>query len=386
MTVCAREESPAGVFVGLSTLDLVQHISPVPAADAKGTATWQELCGGGPALNAAVVFAALGGRATLVTRLGPGAVADLVRADLAAHGVRVVDFADDDYSLAVSAIAVDPDRGTRQIISTDAGRVAAPIDRLPPQAAEFVAHADVVLLDGHHPDLAAATLEELARADRATPVVLDAGRWKPAMAQLLPRCTDVICSAAFRLPARFAGTSADQGPPASRDAPDLAGDALLTALVRGGAQLAAISDSSRPLRWRTQNAPVHELPVPPLPMPPLPVPSPPMPTPPVPPAGARSGDSPVADTLGAGDVLHGAYAWARARSRRNDIAPSRVDDAVFHRCLGVATTVASSSCAHRGTRSWLADLEAEREVLLARLPEAPPGRTDPSHRPEEPCA
>lgn len=95
---------------------------------------------------------------------------------------------------------------------------------------------------------------------------------------------------------------------------------------------------------------------------------------------------PVADTLGAGDVLHGAYAWARARSRRNDTAPSRVDDAVFHRCLGVATTVASSSCAHRGTRSWLADLEAEREVLLARLPEAPPGRTDPSHRPEEPCA
>lgn len=445
--------APIGVFVGLATLDLIQHVSPVPAADAKATASWQQLCGGGPALNAAVTFAALGGRATLVTRLGRSPVADLVRADLAAHAVTVVDMADradaaadvdaapdgatetaaDDYALAVSAIAVDPERGTRQIVSTDAGRVRTPCDRLPAQVADLVTRADVVLLDGHHPDLAVASLSALdgggtpeAAAPRGTapsstarvPVVLDAGRWKPAMAGILPSCTDVICSDAFRLPDPLPEPSSDP-PAATSDPPDgvdrrpraraaaspagaeLAGDDLLAALLRGGARLAAISNGPYPLRWRTVRSQPNIVPVPSIAtwgtgiLTSVPEADRE--------AGAQSPDGPrtpehdpldtgevwaIRDTLGAGDVLHGAYAWARARLRDEARDGALDEEEIFHRCLSLAAGVASLSCSRRGTRSWLAELDADlRAELDSRLGLGGDGRDaadGPSPRPRRP--
>lgn len=393
----ARPAAPLGVFVGLSTLDLIQHVSPVPGPDSKATASWQQLAGGGPALNAAVTFAALGGRATLVTRLGRSPVADLVRADLAAHAVTVVDIADiadhadENYTLAVSAIAVDAEQGTRQIVSTDAGRVKIPCDRLPAQVADLVGGADVVLLDGHHPDLALATLAVLDDAEppeavaphiaatssaERVPVVLDAGRWKPAMARILPGCTDVVCSAAFRLPDprdRAAGGPADG---------ELWGDELLEALVRGGAHLAAISDGRLPLRWRTARSEPDIVPVPSIAtwgtgfLTSIPEDAADSPTESRPPEHDPIDTWEVwaiHDTLGAGDVLHGAYAWARARLR--DEQDEQHEEDVFHRCLRFATSVASLSCSRRGTRSWLAeldgDLRADLDARLARTPQEP---------------
>ncbi|MDO5711876.1 MAG: PfkB family carbohydrate kinase [Micrococcales bacterium] len=364
-----RRTPVTGVFVGLATLDLIQHVHQLPRPNAKATASWQEL-GGGPALNAAVTFAALGGQATLVTRLGTGVVASLIRADLELHAVHVLDLAQDSYSPAVSAIAVESSSGQRQIISTDAAAVPRPLGRLPTHVAELVAKADVALLDGHHPDLAAAALATLAQArpdvdgsrsstpssksathvspkvpgestnvghrwgrgrpcgrrhgPRAVPVVLDAGRWKPPMAGLIPGCTDVVCSADFRLDG------------------NLAGDDLLRELIARGAALAAVCDGPLPIRWRTGNpssdgqvlVPVLERAV---------------------------------DTLGAGDILHGAYAWARAVQPDPVGQPTNADAdahqvqmpaATAHRCLRFAATVASLSCLHRGTRGWLAELDA----------------------------
>lgn len=110
MTTTAPSTTPppprrmAGLFVGLATLDLVQRVDALPGPDDKATATWQELAAGGPALNAAVVFAALGGDATLVTRVGTGPLGRLVADDLRRQNVRLIDLADAGYTPAVSAI------------------------------------------------------------------------------------------------------------------------------------------------------------------------------------------------------------------------------------------------------------------------------------------
>lgn len=298
---------PQGVFVGLATLDLVQHVAHVPEPNAKATATWQELAAGGPALNAAVVFAALGGAATLVTRVGEGPVADLVREDLRTHGVDLVDQAEPGWTPSVSSIVVDAGTGDRQIVSTDARPAEDPPVGLPAEAGDALVAADVVLFDGHHADLA----EPLAtRVPDVVPCVLDAGRWKPVMAALVGRCGDVICSADFRLDG---GTD-----PAAR------GDGLLTGLLARGARVAAISDGAAPIRWRSadEGAGVVD-----------------------PPAVPR-----VVDTLGAGDALHGAYAFARAVT-----GPHGGPDA----CLTFAAAVASRSCGSAGTRSWLPRLGDE---------------------------
>src|SRR3546814_15623512 len=84
------EKAPVGVFVGLATLDVIHRIAKAPAVNEKITSTAQFVAAGGPAANAAVTFAALGGDATLVTALGDAPVADLIRADIAGPGVHGV--------------------------------------------------------------------------------------------------------------------------------------------------------------------------------------------------------------------------------------------------------------------------------------------------------
>lgn len=312
-----RRRPPVGVFVGLTTLDLVQRVARPPGPDGKATATWQGLFAGGPAANAAVTFAALGGRAVLVTRVGAGPVADLVRADLDACGVEVVDAAavsvmatgpgHDAFSLAVSSVVVDEGTGQRQVVSTDGGR-PADAGALPPPGRRALAGADVLLLDGHHPDLARAALGDAAGS--GLPVVLDAGRWKPAMADLVPACSHVVCSAAFRLDG------------------ELGGDALLAALVDRGVRVAAVTAGGGPIAWRTHAARGEV-------------------TPPV---------VEALDTLGAGDVLHGAYAHALVASRP-DPRVGRSEPACAD-ALAAAAHVAALSCRFYGTRSWRDHLPA----------------------------
>lgn len=307
------------MFVGLATLDLVQRVERIPGPDAKATADWQELSAGGPALNAAVTFAALGGRAVLVSRVGDGPMGRLIADDLRRHGVLLVDLAAPGFAPPVSAVAVEAATGYRQVVSTDArGPVAAePIDArrvagglrdalidLGGAGADASPAVAVLELDGHHADLAHAVLDVL-RPGGAGAVVLDAGRPKPQFADLLPRCTDVVCSADFRL-----------GEPEAADEPRAA---LLAGLLARGVRVAASTDGPRPvlLRVAGPDPAVIRLPVP---------------------AVA------VVDTLGAGDALHGAYAWARAHGA----GPAHA--------LRVAATVASRSCEQRGTRAWLSDL------------------------------
>ncbi|MBE9375233.1 kinase [Saccharopolyspora sp. HNM0983] len=279
----------AGVFAGLTTLDVVQHVDRFPGRDEKVTAAAQFLSAGGPAANAAVTFSALGGSAVLVTALGSGPAADVARADLRAHGVRVVEVPVDGGDAPVSAVLVDRGTGERSVAGTDATALApaAPIG-----IGSF--GADVVLLDGHYPEVAAAVLD----AERA-PVVLDAGRWKEPMRPLLTRAQTVIASAGFRTPG--------------------AADAVATSRALRGMGVPTVVTTHGP-------DPVHWI------------------------DGAESGSvAPprvaAVDTLGAGDAFHGAYCWQLVAGRPD--VPGRI--AAAARVAALRTTIA-------GPRAWLREL------------------------------
>jgi sugar/nucleoside kinase (ribokinase family) len=277
------------VCVGLATVDLVYRVDRFPGPDEKVQAGATEIAAGGPALNAAVAAAALGADVALVSAVGAHALGDLVRADLDACGVALLDAAP--HSPApppVSAVTVLAGTGQRSVVSRNAGDVAVGV---PEGFAGIVAGADVVLVDGHHPVLAAVA----ARAGRR--LVVDAGSWRPVFAEVLPFADVAACSATFRHPATGDGTS------------------TALALREAGVRRVAITHGPEPVRWWS-DAGSGEVPVPPV---------------------------PAVDTAGAGDVFHGALAVAVGR------------DAGFVEALRFAVAVAGIRVTYPGARVWLGD-------------------------------
>jgi sugar/nucleoside kinase (ribokinase family) len=283
-----------GLFAGLATVDLVHTLERPLGADQKTVALRQDTAAGGPAANAAVTFTALGGDAVLVTALGAHPLARFAAAELASQAVRVVDATPDATDPpAVSAVRVVAGTGERSVSSVNAAFLQA----IPPaEITELVAAAHVVLVDGHHPQLAFAA----ARAARAAdvPVLLDAGSWKPVLAELLPLAAAAICSAEF------------------------AAVSTVEAVHALGVRWVAVTHGAEPIEWST---------------------------------GDSSGviavpKVPARDTLGAGDAFHGAAAFALAGKGS------------WPECLRFAAEVAAVRVQHPGPRSWLAQLSALRRA------------------------
>ncbi|MEV6619320.1 PfkB family carbohydrate kinase [Amycolatopsis sp. NPDC051106] len=265
------------LLAGLCTVDVVQRVAELPAPGEKVQSLRVDVAAGGPATNAAVTAAALGAEATLLTVLGAHPLAALARADLETCGVQVVDLAPERTDPPpVSAVAVRDRDGERTVVSRNA-QDRTFLEKAPFFGAEEAGGADVVLLDGHHPELALA----VAKAARAAgvPVVLDAGSWKPVLDELLPLVDVAACSAHFRAPE-----------------PGLHERGVPTVITTAG---------PAPVRWSTADGGSGEVPV---------------------------ADVEARDTLGAGDVWHGALAVAMTRERTvtdrirfaNEVAAERV--------------------------------------------------------------
>lgn len=284
---------PRGVFVGLTTLDLVQRVDRPPGVNEKIVARSAETVAGGPAATAAVTFHALGGRSLLLSAIGPGPIGRVAEQDLVRHGVRVVDGWAEGADLSISAITVLEGTGERSVVSRNAQDVATVV---PGDVSTLIHDADVLLIDGHHPTLALAAARSAQHA--GVPVVLDCGSAKPVYTDLVPLADAVVCSAAFST----AGLD------------DF--DDVSAVLLGEGARLVAMTDGPQPVHWRTrEDAGLVEV---------RPV--------------------PVRDTLGAGDVLHGAVAFARAHG---------ITDPALS--LGFGVAVAALRVQHSGPRAWLAD-------------------------------
>ena len=271
---------------GLTTLDVSQVVETMPGPDQKVVAERLSVTFGGPAANAAATAVALGVPTRLVTALGSGPVAELIRAELIASGVQVVDLAaGTDVQPPVSTVLITRSTGQRAVASVNAVGMPA----LPEPGPEVWEGVRAVLVDGHH---LGAAVPVAARARRSgIPVVLDGGSWKPGMGELLGEVDHAVLSADFRL----------------SDGSDL------DMLDRWPLRSVARSAGAGPVRLSTGQGTV-ELPVP---------------------------EVQVVDTLGAGDVLHGALAAELVRGSGIDTA------------LRSGIEVASRSVRFPGARGWI---------------------------------
>jgi len=310
--------APLLVCCGLVTLDVLQVVERLPAPDEKIVATDLDVTFGGPAANAAATAVALGVRTRLVTALGSGPVADLVRSGLLDAGIELVDLLDGvPGAPAVSTVLVTRATGERAVVSVNATGAGDLSARARVLADDVLTGASVLLLDGHHLG-AAVALAGRARSAGVT-VVLDGGSWKPGLDELLALVDHAILSDDFALPDRSAEPAGAM--PAVGEPGGVAGaTGDLTAVAARGPQVVARSAGSGPVRYLLADGSRGEIE-----------------PPPVPPGG-------IVDTLGAGDVLHGAYCAALAGGH------SLVE------ALELAVGAATASIRFRGARSWIVEM------------------------------
>jgi sugar/nucleoside kinase (ribokinase family) len=290
-----------GLFVGLTTLDFIYRATHPPTANQKIVALDYVMAAGGPATNAAVAFGHAGGNATVLTALGQHPMAQLIRADLTEYQVSIADLTPDStVPPPVSSIIVTAATGDRAVVCLNAVKQQVESADIPVKswAAVTAAAIDVVLIDGHQIEIGLAIAQQ-ARA-QGIPTVLDGGSWKPGLEQILPFIDYAICSANFQ-------------PPAGSN------PVVHTYLAELGIPHIAITHGHQPIQyWQAGQAGVIAVPE----------------------------ICPV-DTLGAGDIFHGAFCAAILQED-------------FVTALTAAAQTASRSCQSFGTRQWM-QLDPERE-------------------------
>jgi sugar/nucleoside kinase (ribokinase family) len=279
-----------GIFVGLSTIDIIHSLNEFPNKNQKITARSQEVAVGGPAANAAITFAFLGGTTTLITPVGRHATSALIREECHRFGVELVDLTPESGDIPpVSSVWVSC-KGERSVVSVNASRSAIS----PPEiSASVLQDARIVMIDGHVMD-ACQAWSQAAKAV-GIPVVLDGGSWKPGTEHLLKNIETAICSADFKPP----GCSTE--------------DEVIDALRASGVTNIAITRGPDPVRFAS-------------------------------PASNGFVDVPdvqAVDTTGAGDVFHGSFCFYASAGYR------------FDNALRESARVASESCRYPGTREWM---------------------------------
>ncbi len=310
------------LFVGLTTIDLIYQVEQAPQANQKSVAQDFSLAAGGPATNAAVTFAALQERAnrttsaqqqsernapsamvpTLVTCLGQHPLAHVAHRELQTCGVTVLDLAPDVAEPPpMSSIWVHAATGDRTVVSLNATRIPAQPEMLPPSLLQDVA---IILIDGHQMAIGEAIARQAQQQN--IPVVIDGGSWKPGFERVL-RYADVVIASANFFPPNTA-TQAD----------------VVTYLQSLGVERIAITDGADAIAYWERD---------------------------------RAGSVAVLkiqtiDTLGAGDIFHGAFChyWQL--------------DKDFSTALARATEIAALACQSFGTRAWLKVLSCEEDERL----------------------
>ncbi|MEM8849460.1 MAG: PfkB family carbohydrate kinase [Pseudomonadota bacterium] len=258
------------VVAGIAVMDYVHRMDALPTRGTKYRSHGFDRIGGGCAANAAVGAARLGAEVTLVSRFGADPTGDELAAMLQAHGVTLAVARGGQTPL--SSVMVDA-QGERMIVNYR----GADLPQTPPPTPAF----DAVLADCRWPAATDAVLRAAKAAGR--PAVIDGERdTSPVLAAL---ATHVVFSAdGLR---DFTGM--DALPAALQDA---------TARLPGDV---AYTDGPDGVRWGSG----------------LHVPAPKV---------------AAIDTLGAGDLWHGAFTFALAAGSGLDVASDFANRAAAMKC------------------------------------------------------
>jgi sugar/nucleoside kinase (ribokinase family) len=283
----------AALCCGLATVDVIQVVDAVPGPDEKVVARSGSVAAGGPACNAAMTSALLGVPTRFLGAVGSGPLSAVVLRDLAAHGVAVTDLAPPAFEPPLSTVLVTEATGERAVVSRNAVGVSGYEPMSESGLRALLEGVGAVLVDGHHLPVAVGVARGARR--RGIPVLLDGGSWKPGLEELLAEVDVAVASAAFSTPE---GSDLD-------------------ALLQRGPTWVAASDGPRPVRWAAADGSRGEVAVPVV---------------------------DVVDTLGAGDVLHGALLAHLVRGGLDDLPGA----------LAEAVAVAARSVSAPGVRGWAA--------------------------------
>lgn len=280
-----------GIFTGLVTLDFVYLTADFLAANQKVVALDSTVAAGGPATNAAVTFAELGNEAILLGGVGKHPINQLILADLEKCGVELIDLDSERLeSPPVSSIIVTQSTGERAVISINATKSQASGLNI---EADILDNVEIVLVDGHQLQVGA-KVAGFAK-NKNVPVVLDGGSWKPGLEEVLPLVSYAVCSENFC-------------PPGCTNVED-----VFAYLEKMGVLNVAVTRGEKSILYQTTKG-KGEVCVPAI--------------------------NAVVDTLGAGDIFHGAFCYY-------------ILEEGFTEALESAAKIAGYSCQFFGTRRWM---------------------------------
>lgn len=292
MSSRSKDRQPAGLFVGLATVDISYTVDEIPRRNQKISVAGQQLSAGGPSANAAATFAFLGGRVSLVTAVGGHPLASIIRDDVERFSITLHDLARGRTEAPpVSSIMVLRGTGERTVVSANASVFASIPQKFNPR---WLSAVSIVQVDGHYTKLCISAAQ--AARERGIAVVLDSGSWKKGMDELLRFVNIAICSDDYR-------------PPGCRDVQD-----VFEFLSKHGIRRIAITHGEGAIRFIDGNQ-----------------------------RGAIVAPKVRAvDTLAAGDIFHGAFCYYSSQSGCD-----------FRDALSAAAKVAAFSCRYTGTRLWM---------------------------------
>jgi sugar/nucleoside kinase (ribokinase family) len=279
-----------GLFLGLATLDLIYLAQQPPGENQKVVADDCIIAAGGPAANAAVTFSYLGNAAIWAGVLGNHPIAQLIKTDLAEYNVSIIDLAPGrSDSPPVSSIVVTEGTGGRSVISINATKSQADSQAI---NQDLLTSVDIVLVDGHQIP-ASQEIAQIAKL-KNIPIVLDGGSWKSGLEKILPFVKWAVCSDNFHPP------NCDNS------------DEVFAYLSAAGIPNIAITRGEKPILYLSNNT-YGSIEVPQI---------------------------QATDTLGAGDIFHGAFCHYILQNNFTD-------------SLTAATKIAADSCKIFGTRAWM---------------------------------
>jgi sugar/nucleoside kinase (ribokinase family) len=291
-----------GLFAGLNTVDLQFVVDKYPGINTKTLVEKNNIFTGGPATNAAITFSSLGGNAALATFIGNHYFTEFVISELKTYNVELYDAGlNKNANPIISSIITSGDTGDRTILTVDPDQFNKNTDNFygffGDISEKALKSSDIVLIDCFYIEGAIIIAREAKKL--SIPVVIDGGSWKNGMDNLLDFVDIAICSENFYPP----GYKTSKG--------------VFDYLSLKNCEKIAITRGEEPILYKEKNN-YGEIHVP---------------------------EINAVDTLGAGDIFHGAFCFYFLKENN------------FTEALGKATAVATESCRYIGTREWVSKLK-----------------------------
>jgi sugar/nucleoside kinase (ribokinase family) len=278
------------LFVGLNTIDLQFLVNRFPKSNTKTKALKNEICVGGPATNAAIACAFLGSETILVSPVGKHEFSGFIKNEISTCGLQFMDpIEGKDTEPVFASIITSAVNGDRTVFSYHPEINSINIDKLKFKYNNY----KLALFDGFYAEMALPLASEFRKRDIVT--VFDGGSWKEGTEQILKYMDIAICSNDFQVPE---GEKAED---------------VFACLHSLGVKDAAITRGGDSILC-SHKAGQEEI-------------------------GIERIDA--IDTLGAGDIFHGAFCHFFAGGHS------------FTNSLQRASIIAGESCRWFGTREWM---------------------------------